>query len=197
MMEPDLQAFLSELHERGRAHDEKEPDRDKRMLNLKPETAQLVSILVRSSRRKHLLEIGTSNGYSTIWLAWSALATGGRLITVDHNAEKLAMADENLRHAGMRDVVELRHGDAAEMVRTLPGPYDFVFFDCARSRPELQLEVLLPKLTADALVLADNVLSHPAEMAPFLAVLEAQPAFSRVVVPVGKGLCVAHRGNNP
>lgn len=197
MMEVHLQKLLAEIHERGVAYDQEQTDPGRKMRNLKPETAGLVSVLVRSSRRTRMLEIGTSSGYSTIWLAWCARALGGSIISIDHSAEKLAMADDNLRRAGLRQFVELREGDATEVVRVLPGPFDFVFFDSVQVRPHLQLEWLLPKLTEDALVLADNVLSHADDMARFMGILDAQPEFERVVVPVGKGLCVACRNAAP
>jgi predicted O-methyltransferase YrrM len=120
---------------------------------------------------------------------------GGRIISVDHSAEKHAMADQNLQRAGLRDVVDLRTGDATAIARELNGPFDFVMFDSVQVRPYLQLEVLLPKLSDDAMVLADNVLSHPAEMEPFISLLEAEPTFDHVVVPVGKGLCLAYKGS--
>lgn len=193
MMEPHLQDLLAELHEWGRAHDELEQVGGKKMRNLMPEAAQFISMLVRSSRRSRLLEIGTSNGYSTIWLAWSARAQGGRVTSVDLNEEKLAKADANLQRAGLRHFVDLEHGDAIDVVRRLPGPFDFVFFDCIRARLEVQLELLLPKLADDVLIVADNVLSHAEHAAPFLAAIGAQAAFTHQVIPVGKGLSLAFR----
>lgn len=195
MIPPDLQTLLSEIQEWGRIHDEQETDPDRRMRNLKPETAQLISILARCGKRTSMLEVGTSNGYSTIWLALCAQALGGKVVSIDHSAEKLAMADAHLRRAGLRDFVELREGDAAEVVLQLEGLFDFVFFDSVQMRPHVPLELLLPKLAEDALVLADNVLSHPEGMAPFLAIIDARPEFDRSVVPVGKGLCIAHKSS--
>ena len=75
-MEAALRDLLTELEIAGQENDAHEPDHARRMLNLEPDTARLVSILVRSSQRQHLLEIGTSNGYSTLWLAWAARAAG-------------------------------------------------------------------------------------------------------------------------
>lgn len=196
-MEAHLQTLLNEVHDWGRAHDERVGVHVKKMLNLKPETAQLLSVLVRASRRQRLLELGTSNGYSTMWLAWSVAAFGGRVVSVDHNAEKLTLADANLRRAGLRENVELRHGDAADVVRTLAGPFDFVLFDSVQMRPYEPLKLLLPKLADDVLVLADNVLSHPQEMAPYLSLIASQPGFEHTVVPTGKGLSVAHRSGTP
>jgi len=193
MRDADIRAFLIELYETGQQHDAQEQERTKKMLNLESETAQFLNILIRSSRRKCLLEIGTSNGYSTIWLAWAASVTGGRVTSIDRDAQKQAQADANLRRVGLREMVDLKCGDATEIVAGLPGPFDCVFFDADRHSAPAQLSLLIPKLALDALLLADNVLSHPDEIAAYLRTLEALPQFDRVIVPVGKGLSVAYR----
>lgn len=192
LMPPALRALLSALEEEGRRNDAREQDRRRKLLNLEPQTAKLLSILVRSSRREHILEIGTSNGYSTLWLAW-AVGAGGRVTSIERDAHKQALADANLRHVGLRDRVALLHGDATAIVAALPGPFDCVFFDADRRSAPAQLALLLPKLTPEVFLLADNVLSHPAEIAPYLGMLEQLPAFERLVIPVGKGLSVAYR----
>jgi predicted O-methyltransferase YrrM len=192
-MDAHLRAFLAELAEEGQYNDAHEQDRRKKMLNLELETAELLSILVRSSRRTCLLEIGTSNGYSTIWLVWSAQAVGGHVISIDREQQKHAQADQNLKRAGLRENVELICGDATEIVAALPGPFDFVFFDADRYSAPAQLTLLLPKLTADVLLAADNVLSHPEEIAGYLAAVEALQDFTHMVVPTGKGLSIAYR----
>lgn len=192
-MDASLSALLAELEEAGRLNDEREQERGKKMLNLEPETARLISILLRSSRRTRLLEIGTSNGYSTIWLAWAMRVTGGYVTSIDREADKQRLADENLRRAGLRVLVELRQGDATGVVAELSGPFDCVFFDADRLSAPAQLSLLLPKLTPDALLLADNALSHPEEIAGYLATVTARSDFDHLVIPVGKGLSVAYR----
>jgi predicted O-methyltransferase YrrM len=193
MMEADLRHLLNELYKEGQLHDASEQDRSKKLLNLEPQSAQFLSILVRSSHSTRLLEIGTSNGYSTIWLAWATQAIGGHIISIDREAHKQVLADANLCRAGLRDVVDLVCGDATEVVANLPGPFDFVFFDADRRSAPAQLALLVPKLTPDALVLADNVLSHPDEIAGYLAAVEALPHFEHLVLPIGKGLSLAYR----
>ena len=192
-MDADLRALLTELEEQGRLNDEREQERSKKMLNLEPETARLISMLLRSSRRTRLLEIGTSNGYSTIWLAWAMRVTGGHVTSIDRSAEKHRLADESLRRAGLRELVDLRQGDATSIVADLSGPFDCVFFDADRLSAPAQLSLLLPKLTPDALLLADNALSHPEEIAGYLAAVTARSDFDYMVIPVGKGLSVAYR----
>jgi predicted O-methyltransferase YrrM len=192
-MEAALHSLLTELEEEGRRNDEQEQERSKKMLNLEPDTARLLSIFVRSGRRTRLLEIGTSNGYSTIWLAWAARVVGGSVITIDRDEHKQVLADINLRRAGLRDVVNFMHGDATQIVANIAGPFDFVFFDADRLSAPDQLALLIPKLSPDVLVLADNVLSHPHEIAGYLAVIEALPQFEHMIIPVGKGLSIAYR----
>jgi predicted O-methyltransferase YrrM len=147
---------------------------------------------VRSGQRTRVLEIGTSNGYSTIWLA-AAVQPGGRVTSVERDAARQAQADANLRRAGLRQAVDLLLGDATEVVAALDGPYECVLFDADRVSAPDQLRLLLPKLAPDVLLMADNVLSHPQEVAGYLAAVEALEGFESVVVPVGKGLHVAHR----
>jgi predicted O-methyltransferase YrrM len=118
---------------------------------------------------------------------------GGHVISIDRDEHKQALAGANLRQAGLRDVVELIHGDATQVVAELAGPFDSVFFDADRLSAPSQLALLLPKLTADAFLFADNVLSHPQEIAGYLSAVEALPQFDHLVIPIGKGLSIAYR----
>ena len=192
MNDTERYAFLAELYEIGRQHDAHEQERSKKMLNLEPDTARFLYILLRSSRRRRILEIGTSNGYSTIWLAWAASATGGHVVSIDRDAHKQVLAEANLLRAELREVVDLVCGDATQVVADLPGPFDCVFFDADRYSAPAQLNLLLPKLTPGALLLADNALSHPGEIAAYLQALEFLPDVDRVVLPIGKGLSLAY-----
>lgn len=192
-MEEQIHSVLNELEEFGRRNDALETNHARKMLNLDRETAELASILARSSRARSVLEIGTSNGYSTIWLAWSVQTHGGRMVTIDRSPEKQRMARENLSRAGLLNIVDLVLGDATEIVSRLAGPFDFLFFDADRVSAPKQLEVLLPKLSPVALILADNILSHAAEVAAYLSIVEHLPNVISTVVPIGKGLSIVHR----
>ena len=103
------------------------------------------------------------------------------------------LADTNLRQAGLREVVDLIHGDATQVVATLAGPFDCVFFDADRKSAPSQLALLLPKLTAEVFLFADNALSHPQEIAAYLAAVQALPQFEHLIIPIGKGLSMAYR----
>src|SRR4029077_16616130 len=99
-LDPKLAELLSEMERFGVENDQRETDRKRKMLNLEPETAALLHILVRATHRQSILEIGTSNGYSTIWLAHAMRArSNGRLVSIERNPAKLEMARENLQRA--------------------------------------------------------------------------------------------------
>jgi predicted O-methyltransferase YrrM len=193
-MDLNLRELLHEIETRGQENDARTTDHGRKMLNLEPASAQLLSILVRASGVTRALEFGTSNAYSTIWLAWSLAPAGGRIISIDRNPEKHVLARENLRRANLLDRVELRTGDAVEIFRQLAGPFDLVFLDSDRRKfPEL-MGIVLPKLAAKVLVIADNVLSHPEEIAEYLKLISSLADFQHTTVPVGKGLSIAYRG---
>jgi predicted O-methyltransferase YrrM len=194
VMDERLRKLLQEIEEQGLENDARVTERPRKMLNLEPASAQLLSILVRASGVTRAIEIGTSNAYSTIWLAWSLAPAGGRILSIDRNPDKHALARENLRRAGLLDRVELRTGDAAEIARQLTGPFDLLFLDAdRRSFPE-QFQILQPKLAPKVLVVADNVLSHPEEIAEYLKLISSHADFQHTIVPVGKGLSIAYRG---
>ena len=195
-MNKEIRKFLHELQEQGRAHDANEADHSRKVLNLEPDSAEIVSMLARGSGAKRVLEIGTSNGYSTIWLAASVTPAGGSVISIDRSIEKQKMARENLSRAGLLEAVDLRCGDATETVAALPGPFDFVFFDADRIDADKQLTLLLPKLAPSAFLVADNALSHPAEIADYLTMINGLDHFQHVLIRVGKGLSVALAGPN-
>jgi predicted O-methyltransferase YrrM len=193
-LDPKLEELLSQMERFGVENDQRETDRKRKMLNLEPETAALLHILVRATHRQSILEIGTSNGYSTIWLAHATRAgSNGRLVSIERNPAKLEMARENLQWAGLLNSVTLLEGEASDVVKTLEGPFDCVFFDADRISAPKQLEILMPKLVPDVLLVADNVLSHPEEVADYLSAVSGLTDFSSVTVPVGKGLNIAYR----
>src|SRR6266566_1105283 len=182
-MNAEIQIFLKQLEEHARIHDAQESEHSRKLLNLEPETAAIVSILARSSRARRLLEIGTSNGYSSIWLAASVGPEGGHVISIDRSRDKHRMAHDNLLAAGLLQYVDLRLGDATEVIKTLPGPFDFVFFDADRISAPGQLTLLLPKLAPQSLILADNVLSHPEEIAGYLAMVKGLKQLQHALIP--------------
>src|SRR5215210_9602258 len=107
-MNETRQAFLDELYAHGRAYDSEREDRLQRLRNVEPETAELLGVLVRALGARRVLEVGTSNGYSTIWLGDAAEAVGGSVLSLEIEAQRTAQATSNLDEAGVAAFVELR-----------------------------------------------------------------------------------------
>jgi predicted O-methyltransferase YrrM len=181
-------AVAEEVLAAARAHDAAQADRLARFRNVEPETAELLGVLVRATGARRVLELGTSNGYSTIWLADGAEATGGAVTSVEIDPARTAMARATLERAGL--AAELVTGDAAETLRaSAGGGWDLVFLDAERPAyagywPDL-LRALRP---GGGLLAIDNVVSHAAEVADVTALIEAEPQVTTVLVPVGAGL---------
>jgi predicted O-methyltransferase YrrM len=195
MFDAQILSVLRNVEAFGQENDAQETDRARRMLNLERNTAALMHILVLSSGRKRILEIGTSNGYSAIWLGCALRRIPGaqRLSTIELNARKVQQARANIASAGLSDTISVHEGSATEIAKTLDGPFDCVFFDADRISAPEQLRLLLPKLERDVLLLADNILSHPEEVAGYLKEFEHLPEFVTTTVTVGKGLHIAYR----
>jgi predicted O-methyltransferase YrrM len=196
-MDLELAAFLDELGEQGRAHDADKADRLERLRNLEAESARMLAVLVRALAPALLLELGTSNGYSTVWLADAARAVGGRVTSVELEAERSAQARANLERAGLSDVVELRVEDAAETLRGSPdGQWGLIFLDSERDAYVGYWPELARVLAGGGLLVVDNAISHAGEVAAFRALVAGDERFLEALVPIGAGvlLIVKERG---
>jgi len=188
-----LRAFLDDLGEIGRRHDAEETEHSRRFLNITPETGQFLPILVGAMRAARMLEIGTSNGYSAIWLAWAASRTSGHVTTVERSADKVATARTNLRRAGVADRVTVREGVALDVLSGLPGPYDLIFLDADRPNYLAYLGRIVPLLRPGGVLVTDNVVSHANELREFLHAIQSDPALETVILPLGNGQAVSYK----
>ncbi|QDS14414.1 O-methyltransferase [Xanthomonas arboricola] len=188
----DLHALKDELARFGSDNDAHQPERGRRMLNITPDTGQLLAVLVRATAARRVLEIGTSNGYSTLWLAEAAAAIGGQVTTVELAADKVALAQATLARSGLAASVEVVHGDGgAWLTQAASASIDLVFLDSARGEYVRWWPALRRVLRGGGLLVVDNALSHADELAPFTALLADDPAVTCSVVPVGKGELLA------
>jgi predicted O-methyltransferase YrrM len=193
-MDPDRRRLADELHAVSREHDAAQTDRVARFRNVEPETAELLGVLIRAAGARRILELGTSNGYSTIWLADAAQATGGRVLSVDVDAGRTEAARANLAAAGLGDSVELRTEDAAAtLAGSADGAWEFVFLDAERPAYTAYLPDLVRTLAPGGVLAVDNVRSHEHELVEFTELIEGQEAMTQTVVPVGAGLRLAVR----
>jgi predicted O-methyltransferase YrrM len=189
-MDADLRSLLSDLFDRGVAHDAAEPDRLRRLRNLEPSTAELLTLVLRVARAREIVEIGTSNGYSAIWLADAARDTGGRVVSVD--VEEWPGVAENLSRAGVTVQREILDGGDYLAGRPDAG-VDLLFLDAERVQYAGWWPHPVRVLRPGGVLAIDNVLSHPDEVADVLGLLAASEDFVGETVAVGKGLHLAWR----
>jgi predicted O-methyltransferase YrrM len=158
------------------------------MLNITRDTGEFLSVLVRAMAARRLLEIGTSNGYSTLWLAEAASAIGGTVTTVERSQYKMGLASANFARSGFASFITLIHNDAARVFEGCEqSAFDFIFLDSERSEyPGWWLQIRRV-LRPGGLLVVDNATSHVEEMAPFIALVKGDPTFNTSLVPVGNG----------
>lgn len=187
-MSGSLESLKVELERFGEANDTAQTERPRRMLNITRDTGKFLSVLVRAAQARRILEIGTSNGYSTLWLAEAARDIGGLVTTVERSEYKVGLAAATFARSGLGAFILSMHDDAGQVLKSAPADaFDLVFLDSERPEypgwwPDLR-RVLRP----GGLLVADNATSHREQMAPFVALVAADAGFTTALVPVGNG----------
>lgn len=164
---------------------------DEFLLPVGPDSGRLLYILAKSLSAPTILELGTSYGYSAIWLGAAARASGGRVITMELSEAKSAHAREMSKKAGLDGFVDFRVGDAVTLIGELEGGIDFVLVDLWKSLYLPCLEAFYPKLNPGAIVASDNMIEPASEreaVMRYQAAIRAKPKMASVLVPVGSGL---------
>lgn len=185
-------AVIDRLTEAAAAHDAQQPDRLDRWRVLEPDAGRFVWFLARSVRARNIVEIGTSRGVSTLWLADAARAAGGRVRTVDTIPQPAAHA--TTAEAGLSSYVDFETGDGGEVLRAVPdGAVDLLFLDAERVEYPAWWPHPVRVLRPGGVLVIDNALSHPDEIAPVRALLDADETLTVATIPVGKGELVALR----
>ena len=188
-----LQTLKNELMHFGAENDAHETERARRMLNITPDTGEFLSVLVRFGTARRVLEIGTSNGYSTLWLAEAAAAIDGHVTTLEVAEDKVAMARSTFARSGGR-----AHHAGAWRCRAVVGRGRRRLHRPAVPRfgPRAVRRLVAagaPRAAARGLLVVDNATSHAEEMKPLCLLLDADPDFSTSLVPVGNGELLAVR----
>jgi len=187
-MNERVASLLREIEAFGNANDARVADRSQKMLNITPDTGEFLSILVCLQPAKRVLEIGTSNGYSTLWLADAVSGTEGIIETVERNPEKVRLARANFERSGLSRFISLVEADAAKVLAAAAdATYDFIFLDSERTEYLSWWPHVLRVLRPGGLVVCDNAISHKHEFEQFLGAVRRTPSCSMCLVPVGKG----------
>lgn len=164
---------------------------DEMLLPVGRATGTLLNLLAKQACARRILEVGSSFGYSTVWLAEAARAVHGKVISLELKAEKTGYATGQLARAGLADFVEFRVGDALESLAVLAGPFDLVLIDLWKNLYVPVFELLHPKLAPGALVIADNMI-EPASARPhaqaYRHAVHVARDMTSVLLPVGNGI---------
>ena len=179
--EPDLDKILGEIRAR-----------DKGQLAVSEEDGRFLRLLVASTGRKRALEIGGASGYSAIWIGQGLRATGGTLVTIEYDPARAKELADNIRRAGMTDVVQVVSGDAFAQIPKLTGTFDFVFLDAWKRDHKRFFDLVYPRLDRGGLFTAHNVVNKRSEMGDFLDVIQRNPAlWTTIVAPSGEGISLS------
>jgi predicted O-methyltransferase YrrM len=152
-----------------------------------PEAAEFAYLLVRATGARRGVEIGTSLGYSGLWIGAGLAENVGRLITIDIQPEKTQIAPRLLRAGRSGGSDPVRSGRAEEILAGLEGPFDFVLNDADKENCQKYVELLLPKLVSGAVILTDNSITHARELASFVAWARQCPELQSAHLPMGNG----------
>jgi predicted O-methyltransferase YrrM len=166
--------------------------RDTDQLAVSEEDGRFLRVLIATSGARRVLEIGGASGYSAIWMAQAVRANGGRLVTLEYDRARARELRENIRRAGLSDVVQVVAGDAFAEIPKLPGSFDFVFLDAWKKDYQRFFELVYPRLDAGGLLVAHNVVNKKSEMGDFLDTIETHPElWTTIVAPSGEGVSVS------
>ena len=163
------------------------------MWNVAPREGEFLSDLARKVGARRALEIGTSNGYSGIWIALGLRETGGKLITLEIDGGRHSLALKNFQAAGVTSIIDARLCDALKEIPKIDGPLDFVFIDANKSDYLQYLRLVLPKMSKGGVITAHNVHDYPEPMRDFLEEIRSNPALKTEFVSAGpSGLSVSY-----
>jgi predicted O-methyltransferase YrrM len=167
---------------------------DKGQLAVSEEDGRFLRVLIASTGAKRVLEIGAASGYSAIWMGLGLRQTGGRLVTIEYDAARAREAADNVRRAGLQDVVQVISGDAFKEIPKLSGEFDLVFLDAWKPDYKKFFDIVFPRVTPGGLFLAHNVINKKNEMRDFLTTIASHPqAFNTTVSPSHEGISVTYK----
>ena len=168
----------------------------KEFWNIARETGVMLNMFIKMMNAKNALEIGTSNGYSGLWLSKALKQTGGHLTTIEFYEKRQSIAIENFRKCGVDDIITPLQGSAIMLLENLPEDekFDFVFIDANKQEYVKYFNLIKSHLTQKCLITADNILSHAEKVQTFVDAVNADDEFQYEILNLPAGLLVAYRG---
>lgn len=163
--------------------------------NISSRTANFLNMLIQISGAKKGIEVGTSNGYSGIWLASAFKETGGHLTTIEFYENRINLALENFKKCSLENFITVKQGSAKEILEAIDEDFDFVFLDADKSEYVKYFEIINSGLKKGAIITADNITSHSEKVAPFVEKIKADSNYQVEILDLPAGLLVAYKIN--
>lgn len=170
----------------------------KEFWNISRQTGLLLNTFIKMMDAKSVLEIGTSNGYSGLWISKALKTTGGKLTTIEYFDKRQSIAMENFKKCGVADIIRTIQGSAIKILSALSPDekFDFVFIDANKSEYVQYFELIKPHLTNRAFITADNITSHPEKVQSFIDAIAEDKEFQYEMIDISGGLLIASRKFN-
>jgi predicted O-methyltransferase YrrM len=188
VLDDPVRAVLERLEREDAEERERGLPAPERSRQVAPTTGRFLFALVAPQTDCEVLELGGSRGYSAIWLAAAARILGGHVLSIENDPRKIEAWHRNIEDAGLAEWADLVESDALELLPQIDDVFDLVFIDAEKEDYERLFELARTKVEPGALVVADNVLSHPDPLAHYSAARQADPTLSSVTVPLDRGL---------
>lgn len=167
----------------------------KEFWNIPRKTGVLINTFIKMMNAKNALEIGTSNGYSGLWISKALKETGGHLTTIEFYEKRQSIAIENFKTCGVFDIITPIQGSACEIIRNFSNDikFDFVFIDANKKEYVEYFNLIKPHLTQKCLIIADNIISHAQKVQTFIDAIDADEEFQYEIVELPGGILIAYR----
>ncbi|MFC2172663.1 O-methyltransferase [Acidobacteriota bacterium] len=164
----------------------------KRLRQVPVDTGKLLALLAASAPEGICVEIGTSAGYSTLWIALSCRAVGKKVVTYEVLEEKVRLARETFRETGIEDIVSLVHGDARDFLPDLKD-IAFCFLDAEKDLYDDCYKLAIPNMVTGGILVADNVISHREAMQDMIDRAHKDTRVDALIVPIDRGVMICRR----
>ena len=163
--------------------------------NISHQTGNFISMLIKSANIKNVLELGTSNGYSALWIAEALQYTKGHLTTIEFWEKRQCLARENIENCGLSEYVTFKIGQAIDVIRDelQNEKYDLVFMDANKGEYLSLFQAFHPLVKRKGIILADNVTSHAKKVAPFIEAITNDGEYQAQVLDLPDGLLMAYK----
>lgn len=165
--------------------------------NIARSSANFLNMLIKISGAKNVVEVGTSNGYSGIWLAKALKTTGGHLTTIEYYEKRIVLAQEHFRQCEVDDIITIKQGSAVDVLKEICSDENFsidlAFIDANKREYIEYFDIINPRLKKGGIIAADNITSHPEKVAPFVEKIKSDANYQVEILDLPAGMLLGYK----